>query len=159
MREAVIARIVFCCIAVAACASDPVAAPAGAAGAGAAGASAPVAAATSFSEIYDMLFPMPTNARCNACHALPANDVSNGNLQMGADKASAYAALVGKTSMSTRCMSKPLVVAGQPDMSLLLQKLSPTVSCGSRMPLGGNTLSDLQLEMIRSWITAGAKDD
>jgi hypothetical protein len=106
-----------------------------------------------------MMFPMKTNARCDACHANPANDVGNGNLQMGTDKVMAYAALVGKTSKSSRCMNKPLVVPSHPEMSLMLQKLSPMPPCGSRMPVGGNPFTAEQLEMIRSWIAAGAKDD
>jgi hypothetical protein len=106
-----------------------------------------------------MMFPMETNARCNACHANPPNDVGNGNLHMGPEKATAYAALVGKSSTSSRCMNKPLVVPSQPDMSLLVQKLSASPPCGARMPLGGNAFTDTQLEMVRSWIAAGAKDD
>jgi hypothetical protein len=115
--------------------------------------------ATTFTELYDMLFPMTTNARCVACHSMPANDIANGNLQMGSDKAAAYAALVGRMSTSTRCMNRPLVMPSQPDMSLLLQKLTAAPPCGSRMPLGGNALTEAQLAKVRSWIAAGAKDD
>lgn len=106
-----------------------------------------------------MLFPMTTNARCVACHSMPANDIANGNLQMGSDKAAAYMALVGKKSASSRCMTQTLVTPGAPDQSLLLQKLSATPPCGSRMPLGGNALSDMQIATVRSWIAGGAKDD
>jgi hypothetical protein len=53
-------------------------------------------------------------------------------------------------------MGKTLVVAGHPEMSLLFLKLSPNPPCGSRMPLGGTAFTDAQLEMIRSWIAAGA---
>jgi hypothetical protein len=126
--------------------------------AGAAGAMSTTPAAT-FSAIYTMMYPMETNARCNACHANPANDVGNGNLHMGMDQATAYSALVGKMSMSTRCMQRPLVMPGHPEISLLMLKLSPSPPCGSRMPVGGNPFTDPQLEMIRSWITAGAKND
>jgi hypothetical protein len=133
-----------------------------AAGAGAgtgAGAASPAVPAATFSEVYPMIFPMSTNARCVACHSMPPNDLANGNLQMGSDRASAYAALVSKNSTSTRCMNMPLVMPGQPDQSLLLLKLSPTPPCGNRMPIGGNALSDDQLGLIRSWIAGGAKDD
>jgi len=123
---------------------------------GAAGNSPPAA---KWSEIYAMLFPMPTNPRCNACHAMPANDVANGNLFVGADKDSAYMALVGKASMSSRCMSKVLVVPFKPDESLMLEKLSENPPCGSRMPLGGTPFTEAQLEMVRGWIAAGAKND
>lgn len=130
-----------------------------AAGMATAGAAAPSEPATTFTELYSMLFPMTTNARCVACHSMPANDIANGNLQMGSDKAAAYAALVGRASTSTRCMNRPLVMPFQPDMSLLLLKLGATPPCGSRMPLGGNALTEEQLAKVRSWITAGAKDD
>ena len=43
------------------------------------------APAAKWSEIYPMIFPMSTNARCHACHGTPANDVANGNLSMGMD--------------------------------------------------------------------------
>jgi hypothetical protein len=121
----------------------------------------PVAAAppATFTEIYAMLYPTSTNARCNFCHSMPANNVGNGNLSMGGDKAAAYAALVGKTSTSTACKDKALVVAGHPESSLFLEKLSENPSCGSRMPLGGDLLTDAQREMVRGWIAAGAKDD
>ena len=112
-----------------------------------------------FTDIYAMLFPTSTNARCNFCHSMPANEVGNGKLMMGADKATAYAALVGKKSTSKACQDRPLVVAGQPDASLFLQKLSENPACGSRMPLGGDLLTEAQREMVRGWIAAGAKDD
>ena len=128
-----------------------------AAGATAAGSSA--APAATFTQIYAMMFPMATNARCDACHSMPANDIANGNLEMGKTKDSAYAALFNKSSTSSRCMAKPLVVPYQPEMSLLFQKLSPTPPCGSRMPLGGAAFDEAQIEMIRSWIAAGAPND
>jgi hypothetical protein len=122
---------------------------------------APATAAepATFTQVYAMLFPTSTNARCNFCHSMPANNVGNGNLSMGADKATAHAALVGKVSTSAACKDSPLVVAGQPDASLFLQKLSENPRCGSRMPLGGDLLTDAQREMVRGWIAAGAKDD
>jgi hypothetical protein len=112
-----------------------------------------------FSEIYPMLFPAETNARCNFCHGMPASNQSNGSLHMGTVKTVAYEALVDKNSVSNRCGGKPLVVAGKPEMSLFLQKLSATPPCGDRMPVGGKVLSDVQLAMIQSWIADGAKDN
>jgi hypothetical protein len=159
------------CLALAAgCGSDPgatdddiaeaaVDAGSGSAHGGDAGHGSDAGPAATFSEIYAMLFPAETNARCNFCHSMRASDTSNGKLSMGSDKAAAYAALVGKTSTSSMCMGKPLVVAKQPDMSLLVQKVLETPPCGSRMPVGGMQLSDTQVAMIRSWIAAGAKND
>ena len=147
----------LCCVMLFGCpSSDKGAKDAGASDTGTAGSGAPAA---KWSEIYPMLFPMATNPRCNACHAMPANDIANGNLFVGPDQDSAYAALVNKKSTSTRCMSKMLVVPKKPDESLMLQKLSPNPPCGSRMPIGGTPFTDTQLEMIRSWIAGGAKND
>lgn len=112
-----------------------------------------------FSAIYPLIFPTSTKAQCGFCHGLPPNDKSNGNLSVGADKASAYAALVGKSSTSTKCGGKPFVVPNQPDNSLFYQKLTSTPPCGDHMPLGGDSLSSDQLNQIRSWIELGAKDD
>jgi mono/diheme cytochrome c family protein len=125
------------------------------------GSSAPEVAppAATFTEIYAVLYPTDTNARCNFCHGLAANDVSNGNLAMGTDKAAAYAALVGKSSASRACKGSLLVVAGHPESSFFLEKLSENPKCGSRMPLGGDLLTDEQREKVRGWIAAGAKDD
>ena len=116
-------------------------------------------APATFTAIYPVLFPETTNARCNACHSLLATNTNNGNLVMGTDKHAAWVALVGKPSTGARCAGRTLVVAGQPDASLLYQKLFETSPCGSRMPLGGDLLSDAQREMVRSWIAAGANDD
>jgi hypothetical protein len=112
-----------------------------------------------FSEIYDQVFPATTNPRCNFCHSMPPSNTTNGSLRMGQDKAAAYAALVGVASQSTRCDGKTLVVAGDPEHSLFFQKLSANPPCGDRMPLGGAPLSNELLDMIHSWIAAGALDD
>jgi hypothetical protein len=117
------------------------------------------AAPSTFTDIYPLIFPQTTKAQCNFCHSLPPNDKSNGNLSMGSDKAAAYAALTsGKTSTSTTCPNKAFIVAGQPDQSLFYVKLT-SPQCGGRMPLGGDPLTSAQLDMVKSWIEAGAKDD
>lgn len=132
---------------------------AGAMGIAGGAAAAPVQSAATFTEIYEMFFPRMTNAHCDMCHGLPPFDLSNGNLSTGMDRASTYAALVGKASTSSMCKGKVLVVPFQPEQSLLLQKLLPNPPCGYRMPNGGAALSDSQVNMVRSWIAAGAKDD
>ena len=111
-----------------------------------------------WSEIYPAIFPQTTKAQCNFCHGLPPNEKSNGSLSVGADKESAYQSLVGKTAAGLRCAGKQLVVPGKPDESLLLSKVT-SPPCGDHMPLGGSPLTDDQVEMIRTWIAAGAKDD
>ena len=119
---------------------------------------APAPVAT-FTEIFDLLFPANTGAKCLFCHSMPASQVSNGNLSMGQDKASVYAALVGQVSASTGCAGKTLVTPGHPEGSLLLTNLLASPPCGRRMPLGATPLPDATIEMIRGWIAAGAKND
>lgn len=115
--------------------------------------------AATFTEVYELLFPRSSAGQCEMCHALPAHDVVNGNLETGMTQDSTYEALVGKQSASSRCMQMPLVVAGKPEMSLLYLKLTPTPPCGVRMPNGGKGLTDDQVEVVRSWIAGGAKND
>ncbi|APR78562.1 Hypothetical protein A7982_03909 [Minicystis rosea] len=112
-----------------------------------------------FSQIYTDLFPVHTKAQCEFCHSLPPNELSNGALSTGMDKAAAYASLVGKPSMSKTCAGRTLVVPGHPEESLFYEKLSGAPTCGGPMPLGGSALTADQLEAVRSWIEAGAPND
>ena len=112
-----------------------------------------------FTEIYPLIFPREVKAQCNFCHALPANDISNGLLSMGTDQATAYAALVGVKSTSSKCGGRTLVTPSQPDASLFYQKLGASPPCGGHMPLGGDPLTAEQLDMVKTWIEAGAKND
>ncbi len=121
------------------------------------GSSAPAPA--TFTEIYAGLFPVNTKSQCNFCHSLPPNNKSNGNLSMGSERSSAYAALKGKLSASTGCNGNPLIVPNQAENSLFFRKFLENPGCGGQMPLGGDVLTDAQREMVRSWIAAGAKDD
>jgi hypothetical protein len=123
---------------------------------GSAGNGAPAA---TFTQIFDMMYPMATNARCTACHSQPPFDVANGNLSMGMDKASAYKALFGVKSTSSKCGGMTYLDPGKPESSLLYLKLTATPPCGVRMPNGGNMFTPDQLEMVHGWIAAGAKDD
>jgi hypothetical protein len=56
-------------------------------------------------------------------------------------------------------MNQMLVMPGKPESSLFYLKLTGTPPCGVRMPNGGNAFTEAQLEMVRSWISAGAHDD
>jgi len=61
---------------------------------------------------------------------------------------------------STLCPGRTLVIANDPDASYLMNKVgASTDRCGTQMPdIGGlPSLSDEQLEQIRSWIEAGAE--
>jgi hypothetical protein len=79
---------------------------------------------------------------------------------LGHAQADAYAAIVGPSSVSAKCgAGRKLVVPGDPSTSLFYLKLTASPPCGDRMPQGGSPLTDVQLEMVRSWIAAGAKND
>lgn len=53
----------------------------------------------------------------------------------------------------------PAIVAGKPDSSILVRKLSSPAPFGARMPLGGSPLSVASVTVIREWITQGALDN
>ncbi|GMV43534.1 MAG: hypothetical protein AMXMBFR64_52500 [Myxococcales bacterium] len=70
---------------------------------------------------------------------------------------SAHGKLVGVASKGAP--GRTLVVAGDPDASYLVEKLSKDKpEAGGRMPVNG-TLDAERLELVRDWIAAGAKDD
>lgn len=55
-------------------------------------------------------------------------------------------------SASAECGGSMLVVPGDPNGSLLYQKLGDAPPCGSQMPLAQEPLSDEDLDCVRSWI-------
>jgi hypothetical protein len=128
---------------------------------GAAGAAAPAAGGTTFTAVLAIL--ADTSHNCVICHASAASP-SNGGLSFiptPAMKDAAFATLVGKVSPGapgSMCGGKTYVVAGSPDTSLLLSKVSAMPACGSRMPLGSTykVLEQAELDTIRGWIMAGA---
>ncbi len=91
-----------------------------------------------------------TGCTNNACHG---TGMSAGlNLQSGAS----YASLVNVTA--TR---EPIVrvIPGNADASYLVVKLEGRQSVGSRMPLGGQPLSQTDLTNIKNWINRGAQNN
>ncbi len=112
-----------------------------------------------FGEIYATVLSKTTDSRCNFCHSMPASQVSNGMFHTGMDQAETYAALLDKTSMSSACAGRDMVIPGDPANSLLVLKIAGEPPCGNRMPLGGKVLSAAQIHMIESWVAAGANDD
>jgi mono/diheme cytochrome c family protein len=113
-------------------------------------ASAAHAADASFQGAVQPIF----DANCVACHQTGA--ASQGlNLESGR----AYAAVVNHRSSEANL---PLVAPSSPDTSYLLHKVLGTHAKaggnGDRMPLGG-TLAASEIQALRDWIAAGAKDD
>ena len=54
---------------------------------------------------------------------------------------------------------QPGIVPGNPDESELLSQILPSGSEPPAMPKGGAALKPDQVELVRRWITEGAKDD
>ncbi len=51
------------------------------------------------------------------------------------------------------------VVRGNPDESFIIRMLEGTVAGAPRMPMGGDPISDADMNTIRQWITEGAPDN
>jgi mono/diheme cytochrome c family protein len=82
------------------------------------------------------------NANCSGCHA-------GGN--QGGLTLDNYASLIQGGN------SGAVIVAGDPDGSLLIQRLEGTVT--PQMPLGQTPLPSSQIQTIRDWIENGAEDN
>jgi hypothetical protein len=53
----------------------------------------------------------------------------------------------------------PAIVPGKADSSNLIKKLSPAPPFGDRMPQGGPYAPDSTIQIIRTWINEGAKNN
>jgi WD40 repeat protein len=51
------------------------------------------------------------------------------------------------------------VVAGQPDKSFVVEQITPQGDKPAAMPKGRDPLADKEVELIKTWIAQGAKDD
>lgn len=120
-----------------------------------AGSGAATGPAPTLSQIYETVYAMS----CAVCHSMAPNDNQNGMLGMIRSKDQLYAALVNKPAQGAQCAGKgTYIVPGDPQTSLLMQKLSANPSCGSSMPLG-SMLQPMQIELFRAWIAAGAMNN
>jgi hypothetical protein len=68
----------------------------------------------------------------------------------------AYSALVGVASSGT---GEILVIASDAANSYLVKKLEGTAGVGSRMPLGGTPLDNIDLTNVKNWINQGASNN
>jgi hypothetical protein len=111
-----------------------------------------------FTSLYDDLFAQPSFGTGPGC----ANDYCHGATGSGglsvSTKQGAYDALVSAEG-SASCGGEIRVVPGDPDASLLVQKITDP-SCGDRMPKDNeDPLSPETVARIRAWIRAGAMND
>lgn len=110
---------------------------------------APIGSAASYADVYKKVL----SGTCSSgyCHGSEAGGWSV------KDEAATYAELVGPSS--SQCAGLKRVEPGQPDKSALYLKLKgdfAMVCMGKKMPSGG-MLNAGDLELVRSWIAAGAK--
>lgn len=87
---------------------------------------------------------------CTTCHTGAAAP-----LGLRLDEGVSYALLVN--APSTEVPSLLRVNPGDPNSSYLMQKLEGTAQVGARMPLGGASLPEETLAVIRQWIVEGAQ--
>lgn len=88
------------------------------------------------------------NANCISCHNTQAK-AGNGNLDL-----SSYATLMQGG------ISGAVIVAGEPDSSLLVNRIeNDNPPREPRMPFGGSPLSASQISKIREWISNGSMDN
>ena len=125
---------------------------------GAAGGGATGAGGATFTAVFDAMFASSAAAGCGSCHGAAPTPSLNGGLGGLMTKEAAYSALVGKMSSSAMCSGMPYVTAGDPEASLLYQKVATTPMCGMRMP-PGSMVEAADQELLKTWIMAGAKDD
>jgi hypothetical protein len=86
---------------------------------------------------------------CTGCHV-----GANAPQGLRLDAANSFAMLVNvaSTQMPTLLRVKP----GDPDNSWLVQKIDGRATIGGRMPLGRAALPQASIDLVRSWIAAGA---
>lgn len=91
------------------------------------------------------------NCATAGCHTTP---MPASNLDFST-ATTAYTALTTRSS----CGAMPFVVAGNPDGSLLVDKIaSATPRCGGVMPPGAQLCAD-DINSVRAWVQAGAMND
>jgi hypothetical protein len=110
-----------------------------------------------FTSLYDDVFSQQAFGTGAGC----ANGYCHGGGVSGfsvSTKQDAYTSLVDAEG-SADCGGEIRVVPGDPDASLLVQKITDP-SCGDRMPKDNeDSLSPETVARIRAWISAGAMDD
>lgn len=103
---------------------------------------------TTLAAIQNSVFT-PTCA-ISGCHSGPS---ARAGLRLDAGFSSSN--LVNVQSSQNRDFVR--VIPGNPNDSLLIQKLEGTQTVGARMPLGGTPLSQATINNIRNWIASGAQ--
>lgn len=95
-----------------------------------------------------------------SCHGpTPPNFIEESGLDLST-KDRAYAALIAEPAKGRECAGMgTLIVPGNSNDSLFMDKLEPKPLCGDPMPSLGLTLDPSILEVLAEWIDRGAPDD
>ena len=91
----------------------------------------------------------------NGCSASSCHGGGAGGLSLSTS-AGSYAMLVGVPSSGT---GEVFVIPSNAAGSYLVKKLDGSQSVGSRMPLGGAVLDDIDMKNIKNWINQGARNN
>lgn len=87
---------------------------------------------------------------CTGCHV-----GAGAPLGLRLDAGNSYALLVNVASAQVPTLLR--VKPGDPDNSYLVQKIDGRATVGGRMPLGRAPLPQASIDLVRSWIAAGAQ--
>jgi methionine-rich copper-binding protein CopC len=99
-----------------------------------------------FQQIQDTIF----TPICSVCH-----QGANAPHGLRLDAGNSYALLVNVASSEVGSLMR--VNPGNPDASYLVQKIQGNAAVGARMPANGPPyLTQTQIDLVRSWIAAGA---
>jgi hypothetical protein len=111
---------------------------------------------------FTQVFATVLSQVCRQCHGTPGGiGITIGNLDM-TTQATAFTNLVNTPAAGGSCAGRGTrVVPGSPNTSILFLKVDLTdpAPCGSKMPLGLPPLSQSDINLIGSWITAGAQNN
>ncbi len=99
---------------------------------------------------FDEVYKATMKNQCDPCHTA----IDSGGLDLqSADVA--FGELVGQKSQTEDCEGRDLVVPGNPEESLLYQKVAEVNLCGPAMPMT-EPLTAEEIALIRDWIAGGA---
>jgi hypothetical protein len=94
----------------------------------------------------------PAGPGCKKCH------YSTESEHVGYDLASLDLATLGSLRKGGTTGGTKIVIPGDPESSVIIQKLEGTYGYGARMPRSGPPyLSPEEIALVKSWILAGAK--
>lgn len=106
----------------------------------------PTTNASLFQQVQDQVL----TPNCTGCHV-------GGGAPLGLrlDAGNSFALLVNVASAQVPTLLR--VKPGDPDNSYLVQKIDGRATVGGRMPLGRAALPQASIDLVRSWIAAGAQ--